>query len=186
MDRVKRTQIQVRTILRDYANIFSNIETPQELVERFRGLFSTSKEYWRHVRRHAIPDSVIEQLGLHSWEKVRAHSTKLRPYQVNYALQFLDTIAYVSNVAHVILPNDPRGRIIFFSFKKKLAVVIEPSGKVASVYEVDKIKNWGEWKVQELNRGAKITEVPVNDELRKISEDIQDDLRRLIRRLSSK
>ncbi len=186
MDKVQRTQIQVRTILKDYHNMFSQIQTPEDLVVSFRNLFPTSKEYWRHVRKHAIPASVIEELSLDSWKAVKAKSAKLKPYQINYALQFLDTLAYLSNVAHVTLPNDPKGRIILFSHKKRLAVIIEPSGKVASLYELDKIKNWGEWKVQEISRGGTVLEVPVDKEIREISKSVQDVLRRLTRRFSSR
>jgi hypothetical protein len=185
MDKVKKAQIQVRTLLKDYANMFSQVQNSEDLIVSFGKLFPEPKEYWRHLRKHAVPASVIEKLSLKSWKDAKAKSKKLKPYQFNYAMQFLDTLAYVSHIAHVTLPNDPKGKIILFSHKRRLAVILEPGGQVASLYELDKIKDWGEWKTQEINRGGTILEVPVDSEIREISKSIQDVVRRLTRRPNS-
>jgi hypothetical protein len=117
MDKIKRTQIQVRTILRDYTDMFSQISSGEELVDRFRRLFPTSKEYWKHLKKHSIPESVQENLGIDSWKKAKALSKKLLPYQVNYALQFLDTLSYPDKIALVENPFNPINKLVFFSTK---------------------------------------------------------------------
>jgi hypothetical protein len=183
MDKVKKAQIQVRTLLKDYANMFSNIETREDLVQTFRKLFPGSKEYWKHLKKHAIPKNVIEELEINSWKKARSLSLKLMPYQMNYALQFLDTLSYPDKIALIESPFNPINKLVFFSSKKRMALVMEPSGKVVSVYELDKFKSWEDWKSAEVQAGSVVTEVERDPETQRAVERIRERYKRIIRRL---
>jgi len=81
-------------------------------------------------------------------------SKKLFPYQVNYAAQFLDTLGYMEKLALQELPNSPIARFIIFSSKNRLAVILDESGKVASLFELDIFRNWGEWKSNLISKGV--------------------------------
>ena len=183
MNKVQRTQIQIRTILKDYSNMFSNIERKEELVQVFRNLFPGKRDYWVHLRRHAIPEKVRDELGIDSWKRAKALSKKLLPYQVNYALQFLDTLSYPSKIALVESPFNPINKIVFFSTKNRMALVMESSGKVVSVYEMDKFKSWDEWKTAETKAGSVVTEVEREPETQRAVERIRDRYKELVRRL---
>jgi hypothetical protein len=39
-----------------------------------------------------------------------------------------------------------------------MALIMEPSGKVVSVYELDKFKSWNDWKSAEVKAGLIVTE----------------------------
>jgi len=183
MDKVKRTQIQVRILLRDYANMFSDIKTKKELVQKFRELFPRSKEYWTHLRKHAIPKNVAEELGIDSWKKAKSLSQKLLPYQVSYALQFLDTLSYPDKIALIESSLNPISKLVFFSSKKRMALIMEPSGKVVSVYELDKFKSWDGWKSAEVKAGSIVTEVERDPETQRTIEGIRERYKRIVRRL---
>ena len=132
MDRVKRTQIQVKTILRDYRNMFSDIKDERELVEAFKSLFTSSKNYWKHVLKHAVPEKVSEKLHLKTWKDY-----------------------------------------LFASRKRTFAIVLENSGQVASVFELDRFRNWEEWKLSRIRSGETIKEIPIDERISKISMEIQ-------------
>ena len=183
MDKVKRAQIQVRTILRDYAFMFSQVTSEKELVERFRSLFPTTKEYWKHLKKHSIPESVQERLNIDNWKKAKALSQKLLPYQVNYALQFLDTLSYPHKIALIENPFNPINRIVFFSTKSRMALIMEPTGKVVSVYEVTKFKSWNDWKAAESKANSIITEVEREPETQRAIERIRNRYQELVRRI---
>ena len=174
MDKVKRTQIQARSIFRDFQTLFSNVKDDKELVETFRSIFSSNKVYWSHLRKHAIPSKVAKELGINSWKDAMRKSKKLFPYQVNYAAQFLDTLGHMEKLALQELPNSSIARLIIFSSKNRLAVILDESGKVASLFELDIFRNWGEWKSNLISKGALLLEVPIDEELRKTSSEIRE------------
>jgi hypothetical protein len=173
MDGVKRTQIQVRKILRNYYSMFSNIKDEKELVETFRSLFTDLQTYWRHIRRHALPKKVLQEFRIKTWKDVMKNSQKLFPYQVNYAFQFLDTLGYMEKLALQELPTHPIDRIIIFSSKSRVVVILDEIGKVASLFELDIFKNWGEWKNYLISKRANILEVPIDEEIRRTSLEIR-------------
>ena len=181
-DKVKKVQIQVRTILKDYHTMFSNVKNEKELVETFRSIFSDSRTYWRHLRKHAIPQKVLKELNIRTWGDVKRKSEKLFPYQVNYAIQFLDTLSYIEKIALQELPTHTVKRLIIFNSKNRLAVILDVSGKVASLFELDIFRNWGEWKADMLGKGAIITEVPLDEEIRRTALEIRKRSRSLFRR----
>ena len=180
MDRVKRTQIQVKTILRDYRNMFSNIKDDRELVETFKSLFTSSRNYWKHVLKHAVPKSVKQKFKLETWRDVQKESHKLFPYQINYARQFVDTLSYLEKVAVQKLPGHTMDRILFISSKNRIAVILEPTGHVASLFEFDIFKNWEAWKNELIEKGSVILEVPLDEEIRRASLGIRKDCKKLL------
>jgi len=182
MDKVERAQIQTKLLLRDYFNIFSNIEDSKNLVETFRSLFTSPKNYWKHILKHAIPKSIKHELGLNTWKDVKKHSQKIFPYQKNYALSFLSTLAYPEKIALVTSPKSEFERIVFFSTKRKMAVILGPTGEVASVYELDRFKDWGEWKNYLLSQNETVLEVPIDEETKEMAGRIQELYRRLVQR----
>ncbi len=91
-----------------------------------------------------------------------------------------------SKIALVENPKNPINKIIFFSSKNRFAVVMEPSGRVVSVYEINKFKAWNEWKSAELAANSVVLEVPIDSETKRICEGIRDRLKRTLRRLSSR
>jgi hypothetical protein len=181
MDRVKRTQIQVRTILKDYHSMFSNVRDDRELVETFQSLFADHQTYWRHIRRHALPKKVLQEFHIKTWEDVMKKSRKLFPYQVKYAFQFLDTLGYIEKLALQELPTHSIDRLIIFSSKNRVAVILDETGKVASLFELDIFKKWGEWKSYLISKGANILEVPIDEEIRRTSLEIRKRSRSILR-----
>jgi hypothetical protein len=179
MDRVKRTQIQVRKILRDYYGVFSKIESREELVSSFRSLFKDTSKYWKHLVKHAVPRKVVKELQIDSWKKASRLSRKLLPYQINYAIQFIDTLGYIEIIVTQELPGSELKRIIFFSSKNRMAVVFESSGEVATVFELDKFKSWEEWKNHNISRGIIIEEVSIDEDIRRLSLEIRKSSKKL-------
>ncbi len=182
MDKIKRTQIQVKVILNDYANMFSNVKSDKELVEIFRSIFANNQAYWRHLRKHAIPRKVKEELSIKTWKDAMRKSEKLFGYQVNYAKQFLDTLSYLEKLAIQKLPYHTIERLIFFSSKNRIAVVLDSSGKIASLFELDIFRNWGEWKTFTESSGAVITEVPLDESIRRKVMEIRKRSRNILGR----
>ena len=180
MDRVKRTQIQVRTILKDYHSMFSNVRDERELVETFKSLFTSPKNYWKHVLKHAVPKSVKKEFKLESWHDVQKKSHKLFPYQKSYALSFLETLAYPEKIALVQSPKSAFDRIVLYSTKRRMAVILGPTGEVASVYELNRFKNWGEWKNYTLSEGEVVLEVTIDEETKQMAGKIQMVHRKLV------
>jgi len=180
MDKVQRTQIQTTVILRDTQTMFSNAETLEEAVETFRKTFPSSREYWTHIRRHAIPERVKKELGITNWKKAKALSPKLMGYQKEYTLKFLQTLAYIDKVALLISPKADYNRIVVYSSKNRLALFLEPTGEVVSAHELDIFKDWGEWKHNRLHeKGELVEEIPLNEDIQRESREI----RRLLERL---
>jgi len=180
MDKVKKTQIQTTIILRDTRTVFSNAKTLEEAVETFRKTFPSSREYWTHIRRHAIPERVKKELGITNWRKARALSPKIMGYQKEYTLKFLQTLAYIDKVALLISPKADYNRIVIYSSKNRLALFLEPTGEVVSAHELDIFKDWGEWKHNRLyEKGELIEEIPLNGDIQRESREI----RRLLERL---
>jgi hypothetical protein len=142
MDRIKKTQIQVRSILRDYHSMFSNVKSERELVETFRSLFTSPKNYWKHVLKHAVPGKVKKEFKLRTWHDVQRRSHKLFLYQINYARQLLDTLSYIEKIAVQKLPGHTMDRILFISSRNHIAVVLEPTGQVVLKFrqKVDTLK----------------------------------------------
>ena len=180
MDRVKRTQIQVRTILKDYHSMFSNVRDDRELVETFKSLFTSPRNYWKHVLKHAVPDKVREKYNLNNWIRTSRFSQKLFPYQKSYALSFLETLAYPEKIALVQSPKSAFDRIVLYSTKRRMAVILGPTGEVASVYELNRFKNWGEWKNYSLSEGEVVLEVTIDEETKQMAGRIQRLHRRLV------
>jgi hypothetical protein len=81
MDKVKRIHTQAKIIFRNFQVLFSNVKNDKELVETFRSVFPSSKVYWSHLRKHAIPTKVAKELGINSWKDAMRKSKKLFPYQ---------------------------------------------------------------------------------------------------------
>ena len=174
MDRVKRTQIQVKTILRDYRNMFSDIKDERELVETFKSLFTSSRNYWKHVLKHAVPEKVSEKLHLKTWKDAMHHSKEIWKFQKEYALNFLETLSFIEKLALQQIPGADIDRIIFFASRKRtFAIVLENSGQVASVFELDRFRNWEEWKLSRIRSGETIKEIPIDEGISKISMEIQ-------------
>jgi hypothetical protein len=181
MDRVKRTQIQVRMILRNYHSIFSSVRDERELVETFKSLFTSSRNYWKHVLKHAVPDKVIEKYNLNNWIRTSRFSHKLFPYQKSYTLSFLETLAYPEKIALTRSPKSAFDRIVFYSSKRRMAVILGPTGEVASVYELNRFKSWGEWKNYVLSQDETVLEVSIDEETKQMAKKIQMVHRRLVR-----
>jgi hypothetical protein len=173
MDKIKRTQIQVRTILRDYANIFADLESQEDLVERFRKSFPTPRTYWSHIFRHAIPQEVLEKYSITNWKKAMAHSKEIFPYQVEYAKIALDALSFPHKVALIEEKNNPINKIIIMSKRKNVALLLETTGAFASAYKLDKFKNWEEWLAAESKRNY-VLEVPIDEEIRKLAKRIRN------------
>ncbi|WP_297444252.1 hypothetical protein [Desulfurobacterium sp.] len=180
MDKVKKMQIQTTLILRDTRTMFLNAKTLEEAVEIFRKTFPSSRTYWTHIRRHAIPERVKKELGTTNWKKARALSRKLMGYQKEYTLKFLQTLAHVDKVALLISPKAEFNRIVIYSSKNRLAIFLEPTGEVVTAHELDIFKNWGEWKHNRLyEKGELIEEILLNEDIQRESREI----RRLLERL---
>ena len=95
-------------------------------------------------------------------------------------MKFLQTLSYIDKIAYVTSPKVNYNRIVFYSSKNRLAVFLEPTGKVVSTHELDIFKNWGEWKHNRTHtKGELIEEIPLNEEIRRESREI----RRLLERL---
>ena len=181
MDRVKRTQIQVRMILRNYHSIFSSVRDERELVETFKSLFTSSRNYWKHVLKHAVPDKVIEKYNLNNWIRTSRFSHKLFPYQKSYTLSFLETLAYPEKIALTRSPKSAFDRIVFYSSKRRMAVILGPTGEVASVYELNRFKSWGEWKNAAWHeRKETVIEVSIDEETKQMAGRIQMVHRKLV------
>jgi len=148
----------------------------------FRSLFKDSSKYWKHLVKHALPKKIITTFQIDSWNKAMRLSQKLLPYQINYAVQFLDTLGHAEKIAIQELPNSEPVRIVFFSSKNKMAVIFEYSGEVATVLELDKFKSWGEWKTYNLYRGIVIEEVPIDEKIRRLSLEIRKNSKKLFGR----
>ena len=143
--------------------MFSGIESKKELIEGFRSLFKDSEKYWKHLVKHVIPRKVTKEFEIQNWKKALFLSEKLKPFQVNYAIQFLDTLSYAEKIAIQELPNADLKRFIFFSSKNRTAIVFESTGEVATVLELDKFKSWREWKNHLLSRGTIIEESTIRN-----------------------
>jgi len=85
MTKVEEARTRIIAILRNYAEIFSNVESETDLVERFRNSFPTKRSYWSHVFRHAVPRKVLVKYGITNWKEAMMHSEVILPYQVEYA-----------------------------------------------------------------------------------------------------
>jgi len=189
MDRIERTQIQVRMLLKNYHAMFSNVKTKEELVEVFRSLFSSPKEYWTHVRKHAVPEHIQESLRLNDWISTMKHSGNISEYQLFYAMEFLSILGKPERIALVVSPNTTIDRIVFYAFsdrQHKIAVVLENGGKVVSIHALDKFRSWEHWKEKRLFLGEQILEVPIDDEIKKWSRFIQEFRRKLAERFRPK
>jgi len=174
MDRIERVQIQVRTILKDYHNMISHAQSEEEFADFFRSLFKKSQDFWKHLFKHAIPKKVAQELRIDNWRKASRLSQKLLPFQINYAMQFVDTLSYIDKIAIQELPNSELTRLVFFSSKSKIAVVFESSGEVATLFELDKFKSWNAWKNYLSSRGIILEEVPIGKDIRKLSLEIRN------------
>jgi hypothetical protein len=183
MDKVKRTQIQTTLLLRDTKTMFSNAKSLEEAVEIFRKVFPSAREYWAHIRRHAVPEKVRNELGITDWRKAKALSKRLLGHQKEYTLKFLQTLAYIDRVALLISPKANYNRIVVYSSKNRLALFLEPTGEVVSAHELDIFKDWGEWKQNRIyQKGELVEEIPINEDIQRESKEI----RRLLERLGER
>jgi len=174
MDKVKRAQIQVKTILKDYHSMISQAQSKEELVETFRSLFKKNQDFWKHLFKHAVPKRVAQELKIDNWRKALRLSQKLLPFQINYAMQFVDTLSYIDRIAIQELPNSELTRLVFFSFKNKVAVIFESSGEVATLFELDKFNSWNDWRNYLNSRGIILEEVTIDEDIRKLSLEIRN------------
>jgi len=159
--------------LRDYAEIFSNVESETDLVERFRNSFPTKRSYWSHVFRHAVPRKVLIKYGITNWKEAMMHSEVILPYQVEYAKIALDALVFIRKAALVEEENNPVRKIAVISKHKSMVLFLESTGAFASVYKLDKFKNWSDWLASELKRNS-VLEVPIDEEIRSLAERIRN------------
>jgi hypothetical protein len=161
--------------------MFSNVRDDRELVETFKSLFTSPRNYWKHVLKHAVPKSVKKEFKLESWHDVQKKSHKLFPYQKSYALSFLETLAYPEKIALVQSPKSAFDRIVLYSTKRRMAVILGPTGEVASVYELNRFKSWGEWKNAAWHeRKETVIEVSIDEETKQMAGRVQRLYRRLV------
>ena len=93
---------------------------------------------------------------------------------MNYALSYLGTLAYPEKIASTRSPKSELDRIVFYSTKRRMAVILSPTGEVASVYELNRFKSWSEWKNASWHERKEIViKVPIDEETKQMAGRIQ-------------
>jgi hypothetical protein len=183
VNETKKLQAQTVAILKEVKTSFSSARNLEEAALILRKMFPSSKEYWKHIRRHAIPEKVKEKFGITTWKKAETLAQKLTGYEKEYTLKFLQTLAHINKVALLVSPEVEYSRIVIYSSKNRVAFFLEPTGKVVSAHELDIFKGWGEWKHNRVyEKRELIKEIPLNEEIQRESREIRRLLERLGRR----
>jgi len=195
LTRQKETALnEAKNFLRRWERVFSKPLTKEQMVEEFKNFFPSEKEFELHLKKHAIPDEVKEELKKLLGKSFKKASLKeidsLFPGKIEeWAYEYLkNTFRALAHPSIVFkqYPKQPiKGvrlpRTIIYSGYRKWFAVTLLGDKLISSHALNRteFKSLQEWVESRKKKSKELIEVGIDEELRKIAYKLRRRYREL-------
>ena len=195
LTRQKETALnEAKNFLRRWERAFSKPFTKEQMIEEFKKFFPSEGEFKLHVKRHAIPEEIIEEVAKRLNKKTKEVSyrdveaffpSQIQEWTYEYLKNTFRALAHPSIVFKQFPRQPARGirlpRTIIYSGYKKWFAVTLIGNKLISSHPLNRkrFKSLQEWVESRKISSKALIEVGVDEGLRKIANRLRRRYREL-------
>ncbi len=173
------------SFMENFYNAFKEPLPPEEAVERFKGFFPSEKEFYTHVKKHAVPRNLLMELAKHLNLKPEQIShtlikslPEIQKFVFDYFIDTLTALAYPTlSVYQELQRKKTEPRIVIYSgFRRRIVVTLHGS-QIISSFKLRKEK-FSDWLADRKEKDKLIVEVGIDERIQRMAIFLRDVLRR--------
>ena len=159
---------------------FKGVQKKEDAIKRFKNMFTSEKEFYKHLRKHIIIKYEKYENECKTWQDAKKLDDKLNgKFSKEYFDIFGNTLSYLKEVLYQSISGIAKRRVLIYSKKRNIAVIME-GNKILSIHKND-FESLEEW-IDNIKRNSKLIDnilrVGVDYELKRKSKTIQSIFRR--------
>ncbi|WP_457628284.1 hypothetical protein [Persephonella sp.] len=165
----------VKAFYKEVEKRFENVQTKEEAVEVFRGLFVSDKHFYRHIKKHIIDKS---QFDVDSWIEAKKLDEHYNfKFSIDYLKYFISSLRNSSTILYYRPDDTGEAYVVIYSKRNSLTLILEGNKLIS----IQKLKDGLEkWKDKKSSANEEIIEVDINEEIKSCRKRIHILFKRFI------